>query len=395
MKISRNTARLKPSATMAVSARARELKAKGRNILNLSVGEPDFPTPEHICAAAREAADAGFTHYTPVPGIPELLDAAAGYLNRFYDAGASRENIITGNGGKHCIYNIFACLLDPGDEVLVPAPYWVSYPPMVELTGAKAVVVAAPAEKNFKVDPDMLEAHLSPRTRMLILNSPSNPTGVCSTREELDALASWAVDKKLIVLSDEIYDRLTYGGLQAQSLCSWWKRFPEHFVIVNGVSKTFAMTGWRVGYTLAAPELIKAINRLMGQSTSNVCSIAQKAAVAALNGDYSFVESMRAAFERRRDITLRAVSGWPDVFCPEPHGGIYCFPDVHRHYGAAFSDSVSFCSYLLDEAGVAVVPGAAFGDDRCVRISYAVSDDILSEALEKIGGVLARNAVSR
>jgi aspartate aminotransferase len=183
--------------------------------------------------------------------------------------------------------------------------------------------------------------------------------------------------------------------VQAQSLCSWWKRFPEHFVIVNGVSKTFAMTGWRVGYTLAAPELIKAMNRLQGQSTSNVCSIAQKAAVAALNGDYAVVETMRAAFERRRGLAVRAVSGWPGVFCPEPEGAFYCFPDVHRHYGSAFADSVSFCSYLLDEVGVAVVPGAAFGDDRCIRISYAVSDDTLSEALEKIGGVLARNAVTR
>jgi aspartate aminotransferase len=390
MKISRITTRLTPSATMAVGARAQALKAQGRNILSLSVGEPDFTTPEHIRTAAKEALDAGFTHYTPVPGLPELLDAVAGYFNRFYDAGASGENIIVCNGGKHSIYNVFTCLLDPGDEVLVPAPYWVSYPPMVELTGASAVIVGASPEKHFKVDPEMLEAHLTPRTRMLVLNSPSNPTGACYTRDELDTLAGWAVDRKLIVLSDEIYDRLVYGGRESPSLCSWWKRFPEHFVIVNGVSKTFAMTGWRLGYALGAPDLIKAMNRLQGQSTSNVCSIAQKAAIAALNGDYAVVESMRAAFERRRDMTLSVMAGWPDVFCPKPEGAFYCFPDVHRHYGAGVADSVAFCAHLLDEVGVAVVPGAAFGDDRCIRISYAVSDEVLSEALEKIGDALSR-----
>jgi aspartate aminotransferase len=389
MKISRSVARLKPSATLAANARAQELKARGRDILSLSVGEPDFPTPAHIRAAAAAALDAGYTRYTPVPGLPELRDAAAGYFNRFYDAGASGKNILASNGGKHSIYNVFTCLLDPGDEVLVPAPYWVSYPPMVELTGASAVVVGAPPEKHFKVDPDMLEAHLTPRTRMLVLNSPSNPTGVCYTKAELDALAGWAVDRKLIVLSDEIYDRLVYGSVRPLSLCSWWKRFPEHFVIVNGVSKTFAMTGWRLGYILAAPELVGAANRLQGQSTSNVCSISQKAAVAALNGAFDDVETMRAAFERRRDMALSVMAGWPDVLCPRPEGAFYCFPDVHRHYGARFADSVSFCAYLLEEAGVAVVPGAAFGDDRCIRISYAVSDETLAVALQKIGDTLS------
>ncbi|MDR1947500.1 MAG: pyridoxal phosphate-dependent aminotransferase [Desulfovibrio sp.] len=390
MKISRSVARLKPAATLAVSAKAQALKAQGRNILSLSVGEPDFPTPEHIRAAAKDALDAGFTHYTPVPGLPDMLDAAAGYFNRFYDAGASGENIIVSNGGKHSIYNIFRCLLDPGDEVLVPAPYWVSYPPMAELTGASAVIVGAPPEKNFKVDPDMLEAKLTPRTRMLVVNSPSNPTGVCYTQAELDALARWAVDRKLIILSDEIYDRLIYGRAESASLCSWWKQYPEHFVIVNGVSKTFAMTGWRLGYALAEPELVKAMSRLQGQSTSNVCAVSQKAAVAALNGSFDAVENMRAAFERRRDLALSIMAGWPDVLCPRPEGAFYLFPDVHAHYGAAFSDSVSFCSYLLEEIGVAVVPGAAFGDDRCIRISYSVDDETLSEALEKIGGALSR-----
>lgn len=390
MKLADRVAQLKPSATLAVSAKAQELKARGKDILSLSVGEPDFPTPEHICKAAKEAIDAGFTRYTPVPGIPELRAAAAGYFNRKYGIAAEADHIIISNGGKHCLYNLCQALLNPGDHVLIPAPYWVSYPPMVELAAAKPVIIATAPEKDFKVTPADLDKSLTPKTRALLLNSPSNPTGACYSKEEMDAIAQWAVERGVLVIADEIYDRLVYGGTPPQSLCAWWQRHPENFAIVNGVAKTFAMTGWRVGYTLAHPDLIRAMSRLQGQSTSNICSVSQKAAVAALTGDMGVVEEMRSAFERRRNLAMEIISGWPDVICPRPSGAFYLFPDVHRHYNSRFADSTSLCTLLLSEAGVALVPGAAFGDDRCVRISYAVSDDNLVTALHLVAKVLLR-----
>ena len=390
MKLADRVAQLKPSATLAVSAKAQELKAQGKDILSLSVGEPDFPTPEHICKAAKGAITSGFTRYTPVTGLPELRAAAAAYFNRSYGISAEADHIIISNGGKHCLYNLCQALLNPGDHVLIPAPYWVSYPPMVELAAAKPVLIATAPEKDFKVTPADLEKGLTPKTRLLLLNSPSNPTGACYTKEELDAIAQWAVERGVIVISDEIYDRLVYSGTPSLSLCSWWQKYPENFVIVNGVAKTFAMTGWRVGYALAHPDLIRAMSRLQGQSTSNVCSVSQKAAVAALNGEMGKVEEMRAAFERRRNLAMDIVSSWPDVVCPRPSGAFYIFPDVHRHYGPRFADSTSLCTLLLAEAGVALVPGAAFGDDRCIRISYAVSDDTLVSALHLVAKVLLR-----
>ncbi len=390
MKLADRVAQLKPSATLAVSAKAQELKAQGKDILSLSVGEPDFPTPSHIRKAAKEAIDAGFTRYTPVPGIPELRAAAAGYFNRFYGINAEAEHIIISNGGKHCLYNLCQVLLNPGDHVLIPAPYWVSYPPMVELAGAKPVIIATLPENGFKISIDDLEKSLTPKTRLLILNSPSNPTGSCYTPAELDAIADWAVKSKVIVLSDEIYDRLVYDPVTPVSLAPWWMKYPENFVVVNGVAKTFAMTGWRVGYTLAHPEYVKAMSRLQGQSTSNVCSISQKAAIAALTGDFAPVEEMRQAFERRRNLALEIIGTWPDVICPKPDGAFYLFPDVHRHYNSTAPDSTTLCTTLLAEAGVALVPGAAFGDDRCIRISYAVSDEVLVKALHKAAKVLLR-----
>ncbi|MDR2488655.1 MAG: pyridoxal phosphate-dependent aminotransferase [Desulfovibrio sp.] len=388
MKLADRVAQLKPSATLSVSAKAQELRAAGREIFSLSVGETDFPTPAYICKAAQDAIDAGFTRYTPVPGIPELRLAAAGYFNRHYGIAAEADHIIISNGGKHCLYNVCQALLNPGDHVLIPAPYWVSYPPMVELAAAKPVIISTAPERNFKVSPTDLEKSLTPKTRLLLLNSPSNPTGSCYGKEELDAIAEWAVARGVTVIADEIYDQLVYGDTPALSLCAWWQKHPENFVIVNGVAKTFAMTGWRVGYTLGHPDLIRAMSRLQGQSTSNICSVSQKAAVAALNGHMDTVEEMRVAFERRSALAMEIVSAWPDVLCPRPRGAFYIFPDVHRHYGARFSDSTSLCTLLLSEVGVALVPGAAFGDDRCIRISYAVSDDALIKALHLVEKVL-------
>jgi len=390
MKLADRVSQLKTPANLAVSAKAMELKAQGKDILTLSLGEPDFPTPAHICKAAQKAIDEGFTRYTAVPGIPELRAAVAGYFNSLYDAGAEPKHIVVSNGGKQAIYNIFQALLNPGDHVLIPAPYWLSYPAMVELTGAKPVIIAASPEKNFKLTPLELEKSVTPKTRMLVLNSPCNPTGVCYTAAELDAIAQWAVDKDIVILADEVYDRLIFDGLKPVSLSAWWKKYPKHFVIVNCVGKTFAMTGWRVGYSLADETLSNAMSSLQGQSTSNICSIAQKAALAALTSSFAESDAMRVAFERRRNLAYEIVSVWPDVICPKPQGAFYLFPDVHRHYNKRFPDSTALCSALLDEAGVALVPGVAFGDDRCIRISFAVSDDILEKALTRTAQVLFR-----
>lgn len=384
MKLAERVAQLKPSATLAISAKAQEMKTQGKDVLSLSVGEPDFPTPEHIRDAAKKAMDDGCTRYTPVPGMPALRKAAAGYFNDFYDADAKAENIIVSNGGKQGIYNMCQALLNPGDHVLIPAPYWVSYPPIVELAAAKPVIIPTSPEKGFKVAKADLENGLTPKTRLLILNSPSNPTGSAYTRDDLDAIAEWALGKGIVVFSDEIYDRLVYDDAEPQSLCSWWRKYPESFVVGNGVSKTFAMTGWRVGYMLGAPDIIQAMSRLQGQSTSNACSISQKAAVAALSGGFDTVEVMRRAFERRRNLAMEIVGSWPDVVCPTPAGAFYIFPDVHLHYNERFPDSTSLCSYLLEEAGVALVPGIAFGDDRCIRLSYAVDENTLVTGLQRI-----------
>ncbi len=390
MNISDRLKQLKPSATLAVNAKALELKAQGKQIVSLAVGEPDFPTPEHVRDACKTALDEGFTRYAAVPGLPDLREAVAGYFNSFYSAMAVADNTMVTNGGKQALYNLFQALLNPGDEVLIPGPYWVSYPPMVQLAQGVPVVVPASADAAFKVTVPQLEAHRTEKTRVLLLNSPSNPTGAAYNKEEIDAIAEWAIGKGLFIISDEIYDQLVYAPAQHASLCSWWSRYPEQVCVVNGLAKSFAMTGWRIGYVLAHPDLIKAMSKIQGQSTSNVCTFAQKGAVAALSGGFDVVNDMREAFRKRRDLALEIVGSWPEVVCPVPEGAFYIFPDVHRHYTKAIPDSATLCTVLLEEAGVALVPGVAFGDDNCIRISYAVSEDTLATALERVAKVLFR-----
>jgi aspartate aminotransferase len=388
MKISDRLMQVKPSATLAVNAKALELKAQGREIISLSVGEPDVPPPAHIGAAAKKAIDENFTRYTAVPGIPELRDAVAGYFRRFYGVDAAAEHTIVTNGGKQALYNLFQALLNPGDEVLIPAPYWVSYPAMVQLAGGTPVPVASGPETGFKTCVGELQRHMTPRTRVLLLNSPSNPTGACYTRHEIDTIAAWAIENGLFIISDEIYDQLVYAPASPAGLAPWWQSNPEQVCVVNGLAKSFSMTGWRVGYVLAHPDLIKALGKIQGQSTSNVCSIAQKAALAALTGPFDALDTLRESYARRRDIALDIISGWKNVVCPRPDGAFYLFPDVHRLYTDATPDSATLCTRLMESAGVALVPGAAFGDDRCVRISYAVSEQTLRDALSKISNVL-------
>jgi len=387
MRTASRLSRIKPSATMAVNAKALELKAKGREVISLSVGEPDFPTPENIVTAAKNALDQGFTRYTQVPGLPELRTAVAGYFSR-YGVSAPMEATIVTNGGKQALYNIFQALLEPGDEVIIPAPYWVSYPDMVLLADGVPVPVATEPENDFKLKPEELEKVLTSKSRMLIINSPSNPTGCHYTRQELDELAQLAIDKGLFILSDEIYDLLVYPPAEPVSLSPWWQKHPEQVAVVNGLAKSCAATGWRIGYALAHPDLIKALGKLQGQSTSNVCTFAQKGALAALTEPMHMLDTMREAFQKRRDLVLDILSGWKGVTCPKPDGAFYVFPKVNTFYTDETPDSTALCTKLLEEAGVALVPGAAFGDDRCVRISYAVDEQTLKTALEKIAAVL-------
>ncbi len=388
MKLAQRITRIKPSATLTINTKAQELRAAGRQIVSLAVGEPDFRTPEHICEAAKLALDEGFTRYTPVPGIPELRTAVAGYFKSFYGVDAAMDNVVVTNGGKQSLYNLLQVLLDPGDEVIIPAPYWVSYPALVQLADGACVFVATEPQNDFLVSVEQLEAARTPRTRCLVMNTPSNPTGCHYTQAQLDAIAAWAVDKGVFVISDEIYDQLVYAPAEPASLAAWWQRHPENFAVVNGLAKSFAMTGWRVGYTLAHADLIKAMTKIQGQSTSNICSIAQKAALAALTGGWDCLAPMREAFVRRRDMGLAAIRGWGNVVCPEPAGAFYLFPQVDWYYTPEVEDSTALCGLLLEKAGVALVPGAAFGDDRCVRISYALDDQTLSGCLDRIGQVL-------
>ncbi len=388
MRISERMQRVKPSATMAVNAKAMELRAQGREIISLSVGEPDFQTPEHICQAGIKAIEEGFTRYTQVPGIPELRQAIAGYFKRYYDVDAPMDATIVSNGGKQSLYNIFMAILNSGDEVLIPAPYWVSYPAMVLLADGVPVSVPTQAENDFKVTIADLEKSITSKTRALILNSPSNPTGCHLSKAEAEAIADFAMSKDIFVISDEIYDQLVYPPGEYLSLSVLWEKHPDKIAVVNGLAKSFAATGWRVGYTLGHPDLIKAMSKLQGQSTSNICSIAQKAAVAALTGPCDHLELMRKTYERRRDLVLDVIKTWKDAFCPKPEGAFYVFPIVDAYYDATAPDSAALCTKLLEEAGVALVPGTAFGEDRAIRISYATSDEVLLEALDKVGKVL-------
>jgi len=387
MRISDRLARIKPSATLAVNTKAQELRDQGREIISLAVGQPDFPTPAHVCEAAKAALDEGFTRYTAVPGIPELRKAVAGYYAKFYGAQASGDNAIVSNGGKQVLYNLLMAVVNPGDEVLIPAPYWVSYPAMVQLAEGVSVFVPTTADQDYLVTVDGLEAARTAKTRVLILNSPSNPTGCCYTQEQLEAIAAWARKNGIFIISDEVYDRLVYAPFTPVSLARTWEAHPETIAIVGALSKSFCMTGWRVGYALAHQDLVKAMNKIQGQSTSNVNSITQKAALAALSGGWDIVDEMKQAFVRRRDLAFDIITGW-GAPCPKPDGAFYLFPVLDQFYTDDAPDSAAMCTRILEQAGVALVPGSAFGDDKCIRFSYAVDDEVLKDALARVGKVL-------
>ena len=386
--------RLAPSATLAMSQKSSEMKAQGIDVINLSVGEPDFNTPDHIKAAAKKAIDDNYSRYSPVPGYPDLRKAIVDKLKNENGLEYGMNEILVSNGAKQSVCNTVMALVNDGDEVIIPAPYWVSYPQMVKLAGGVPVIVNAGFEQNFKMTPEQLEAAITPKTRLLILCSPSNPTGSVYSKAELEGLAE--VIKKhedMFVLADEIYEHIIYTG-RHESIAQF-DGMKERTIVVNGVSKAYAMTGWRIGF-IAAPEwIVNGCNKLQGQYTSGPCSVSQKAAEAAYTLSQACVEEMRQAFHRRRDLIVKLTSEIPGLEVNVPEGAFYVFPKCSSFFGKSdgettISSSTDFALYLLEKGHVATVGGDAFGDPDCFRMSYATSEDNIVEAMKRIKEALAK-----
>lgn len=392
-KLSARLNRLQPSATLAMSQKSAELKAQGIDVINLSVGEPDFNTPESIKAAAHKAIDDNYTHYSPVPGYPVLRQAIVDKLRRENDLDYSVSEILCSNGAKQSVCNVILSLVDEGDEVIIPAPYWVSYTQMVLLADGTPVIVKAGIEQNFKITPAQLEAAITPKTRALILCSPSNPTGAVYSYQELEGLAAVLKNHPdVVVISDEIYEHINYVGRHAS--IAQVPGMKEQTVIINGVSKAYAMTGWRIGF-IAAPEwIVKACNKLQGQYTSGPCSVSQIAAADAFSGDQQCVEDMRQAFLRRKKLIVELCKQTPGFELNDPDGAFYVFPKVSSLYGKQYegnviNNSLDLAMFLLNVGHVATVGGDAFGDPDCLRMSYATSDDNIREAMRRINQAIA------
>jgi aspartate aminotransferase len=388
--------RIKPSPTLAVTQKARELKAAGRDVIGLGAGEPDFDTPDNIKAVAIEAIRAGDTKYTPPAGTTALRKAIAEKFKRENGLTYDPKNVIVCCGGKQVLYNALLATLDPGDEVIVPAPYWVSYPDMVRLCEGEAVIVRCPEQTGFKMRAEDLAAAITPRTKWLILNSPSNPTGAAYTREEMKALTDVLVQHSHVwVMSDDMYEHLVYDGFEFVTPAQVEPRLFDRTLTVNGVSKAYAMTGWRVGYAAGPAELIKAMVTVQSQSTTHTASISQAASVEALNGTQAFIAERNAVFQARRDLVVDGLNRIPGLRCHRPEGAFYVYPSCagvigkKTPQGKTIENDTAFCEYLLDHAGVAVVPGEAFGLSPYFRISYATSTEALEQALERIAKACA------
>ena len=395
--VSRRVQRVKPSPTLAVTARAAKLKAEGKDIISLGAGEPDFDTPVHIADAGVAAVRSGFTRYTDVGGIPELKDAIIAKFQRDNGLTYDRSQILVSTGAKQTIYNLCMALLDPGDEAVIPAPYWVSYPDMVMLADGLPVTPDATAAQGYKISPRQLEASITPKTRLLLLNSPCNPTGAAYTRAELRALGEVLLEHPRVVIgTDDMYEKIYWG---AEPFCSLVTAVPELYgrtVTINGCSKSFAMTGWRIGYCGGPKELITAMGTIQGQSTSNASSMAQKAAVAALNGDQDCVAKMNESFKQRHDFVVAGLNAIPGISCLPGAGTFYAFADVTGAMAAlGLKDDNAFADHLLTQAGVAVVAGSGFGAPGHMRISFATSMQLLEKSLERIGAAIRQASVAR
>lgn len=383
-----------PSPTLSLDAKTKALKASGVDVVNFAAGEPDFNTPDHIKEAGVKAINDNFTRYTPAGGIVELKDAIVKKFERDNGLAYTPDQIVVNCGGKHTLYNLAQVLFSEGDEVIIPAPYWVSYPPIVSLAGAKPVIVKATEANGFKMTAKELEAALTPKTRAIILNSPSNPTGGVYDREELEALGEVVLKNNLTVISDDIYEKILFDNRTFCNMALLSPELKERTIIAHGLAKTYAMTGWRIGFMAAPKEVAGAVTKLQSQSTSNPCSVAQKAAVAALNGPEESVDVMREAFDERRKYLVEALNGIEGVTCQMPGGAFYVFPNVSAYYGKKAGDKVikgsdDLADYLLDEGRIAGVPGSGFGEDNCIRFSYAISLDDIKKGIERMKEALA------
>lgn len=394
MKLAKRLDRIKPSATLTISAKAKALKKQGVHIVNFGVGEPDFDTPEHVQEAAIKAMREGHTRYTAVSGIDELKDAVCRLMQRDYGLSYSRDNVLISCGGKHALYNLFQAIIDPGDEVIIPAPYWVSYPDIAELAEGRVVPVQCKEENGFKLRPEDLESVITPRTKLLVMNSPSNPTGAFYSRSDLEGLAEvLARHDHVMIVSDDIYYRILFGGARWVNLAMVDERVRGRTFVVNGVSKSACMTGWRIGYLVGDADVIKGAGKIQGQSTSNPTSIAQWASVAALNGDHGFGSGMAGIFERRCDYVMTRLGELPGVKCFRPQGAFYVFPNFSAYFGRSAGGRVidgclDLADYFMEEAHVAAVPGSAFGEERCLRFSYALSMEEIKEGFDRIAEAL-------
>ena len=395
MRLSPTVQTLKPSATIAAAAKAKELAGRGVQVYEFTLGEPDFTTPGHICEAAKAAMDAGHTHYTPASGIPDLKKAVCAACERDHGLHYEPSQVVVSNGAKHSIHNVLSALCGPGDEVIIPTPYWVSYSALVELTGATPVLVETTLEDGFCLQPEKFAAAATPNTRLLMLNNPCNPTGAAYPIETLQGLAAVAVERGIPVLSDEIYEKLIYEGTEFRSFAALSPEAKDLTVIVNGVSKAYAMTGWRIGWTLAPPDLTKAMEKLQSQQTSNPCSMSQHAAVSALNGPQECVSEMLAEFRKRREYVLGRLREIPNLHFADPGGAFYAFFDVSGYFGkplgesgAVVDNSSDFCTALLEGAHVALVTGDAFGAPGYVRLSFATSQDVIEAGLNRLAKFL-------
>jgi aspartate/methionine/tyrosine aminotransferase len=391
-RISARIAAVSESATLAVDAKAKALKAQGEDVIGFGAGEPDFPTPAHIVEAAAAACRDPRNHrYTPAAGLPELRDAIATKTARDSQFDVTAAQVLVTNGGKQAVEEAFAALLDPGDEVLLPAPYWTTYPEVVRLAGGVPVEVQTTPESGYKVTVEQLERALTPRTKVLLFVSPSNPTGAVYNEDEMRALGTWADERGLWVVTDEIYEHLVYGTARFHSMPVLVPELAERCIIVNGVAKTYAMTGWRVGWLIGPLDVVKAAANLQSHSTSNVCNVAQRAALAALSGGLEDVKEMRSVYDRRRLAIVAALSDLPGVLCPEPEGAFYAFPSFAGVLGRPFAGlgkapttTLALAELVLEEAKVAFVPGEAFGAPGCGRFSYALADDDLAEGMARL-----------
>jgi aspartate aminotransferase len=380
MKLAARVEQVTPSLTLAISAQAKEMKAKGIDICSFTAGEPDFDTPVHIKEAAKKALDLGKTKYGAAAGEPKLREAIAKKLRIDNNLNYQPENIIVTNGGKHALYNLMMALINPGDEVIIPAPYWLSYPEMVKLADGIPIIIDTFAENNYKITPKQLKEAITPKTKLFVLNSPSNPTGAVYSPDEIRALAEVIVAENILVVSDEIYEKLLYDDARHLSIGSIDSAIFQRTIVTSGFAKAYSMTGWRIGYIAASADIVKAITTIQGHSTSNVCTFAQYGAIAALESSQECIAEMLKAFSERREIMFSGIRSIPELNCLKPDGAFYVFADI----GKTGLNSLDFCKLLLESQQVAVIPGIAFGADNCIRLSYATDTISIEKGIERL-----------